>query len=104
MKHHPYVQPLSALALAIALGACAATQSRSDSALAQSCTAIKMEIAAAEQQMAAAAQAGRDAWKTVIPALVAVQYAKSQGDGVAAGERRRTAQAQFDAMGCAMAS
>jgi hypothetical protein len=104
VKQPPYIQQLSALALAMALGACAATHSRSETVQARSCNALKMEIAAAERQMAAAAEAGRNAWKSVIPVMVAMEYAKSHADANAAGERKKVAQAQYDDMGCAMAS
>ena len=94
---------LGALSLAAVVSACANAPHRT-AATDPNCSAMAARIAAAEQDEQAAIEAGQKAWKTLIPATVALQYAKSQADASIARSKRNSLQAQSDALGCLRSS
>lgn len=100
-----------ALGLTLLLGACATRQpatsaqpNTNTSASKADCQALLSEMESSEADKRIASEKKANAWKAVVPFIVAARYASSQSQLGEADERIEKLKAQFERQGCTQLS
>jgi len=85
----------------VILAGCAGAGTSSAPVVAADCDELRARVALTDDERRAALDRQQDAWKAVLPFLVAGRYMKGKAEAAQADQRQADLQRELDARGCA---